>query len=164
MSGTSSDDADYDGFTIKDLSQVRWTPRLESILEEMLIRNQFDFKNAAKEFERTLNKDEPRDSASMYKIDGKTLQLRWTDIEIRRHVIPKMMEKNKLDDLQQAAEDNEELPPLEEPLEEAKEFLHDVINKMRGRDNSPSSSDEENKSKNMNSTAQTSALDLEELD
>jgi hypothetical protein len=31
----------------------------------------------------------------MFKIDAKTLQLRWTDIEIRRHVIPKMLEEKK---------------------------------------------------------------------
>jgi len=61
----------------------------------MLIRNQFDFKHSSKEFERLLNKEEPKDSSSMFKIDPKTLQLRWTDIEIRRHVIPKMIEDNK---------------------------------------------------------------------
>lgn len=94
VSGTSSEsEREYDGFTIKDLSQVKWTPRLEANLEEMLIRNHFDFKESAKEFERILNKTEPRDSSSMFKVDGKTLQLRWTDIEIRRHVIPKMNEK-----------------------------------------------------------------------
>ncbi len=51
VSGTSSEsDTDYTGIEIKDLSQVRWTPRLEATLEEILIRNQFDFKNTAKEF------------------------------------------------------------------------------------------------------------------
>lgn len=63
-------------------------------LEEILVRSQFDFKNSAKEFERLLNKSEPKDSKSMFKIEGKTLQLKWTDIEIRRHVVPKMMEKS----------------------------------------------------------------------
>ena len=33
-----------------DLTQVKWTPKLEATLEEILIRNQFDFKVTAKEF------------------------------------------------------------------------------------------------------------------
>ena len=69
------------------MSQVRWTPKLELLLEEMLVRNQFDFKPAAKEFERLLNKEEKN---SKYRIDGKSLQLKWTDIEIRRHMMHKM--------------------------------------------------------------------------
>ena len=31
---------------------------------------------------------------TVYKIDSKTLQLRWTDIEIRRYVIPKMQQES----------------------------------------------------------------------
>jgi hypothetical protein len=38
------------GKTRADLSQVKWTPKLELTLEEILIRNQFDFKLTAKEF------------------------------------------------------------------------------------------------------------------
>jgi hypothetical protein len=30
----------------------------------------------------------------VFKIDFKILELRWTDIEIRRHVMPKMQEGN----------------------------------------------------------------------
>jgi hypothetical protein len=51
---------------------VRWTPRLEATLEEILIRNQFDFKNTAKEFQRVLNRDEGSTNVA-YKIDSKTL-------------------------------------------------------------------------------------------
>jgi hypothetical protein len=73
VSGTSSEsDTDYTGIEIKDLSQVRWTPRLEATLEEILIRNQFDFKNTAKEFQRVLNRDEGTTN-TVYKIDSKTL-------------------------------------------------------------------------------------------
>lgn len=93
VSGTSSEESDTqasEGFTIKDLSQVKWTPKLEASLEEMLVRNQFDFKSSAKEFERQLNKAEVAANKTMFRIDAKTLQLRWTDIEIRRHVMPKM--------------------------------------------------------------------------
>jgi hypothetical protein len=41
VSGTSSeDDVEYGpGFTVKDLSQVRWSPKLEAELEDMLVRN-----------------------------------------------------------------------------------------------------------------------------
>lgn len=94
---------------------MRWTPRLEANLEEILIRNQFDFKHTAKEFQRVLNRDEGTTNI-VYKIDSKTLQLRWTDIEIRRYVIPKMQQESR-----QAAsaksqvdeEEDEQLPPLE---------------------------------------------------
>lgn len=91
MSGTSSDsDVEYGpGFTVRNLNQARWTPKLEACLEEMLVRNQFDFKSTSREFERHLNREED-DKSIVYKIEPKTLQLRWTDIEIRRHHIPKM--------------------------------------------------------------------------
>lgn len=113
VSGTSSEsDAEYDGFKLLNLSQVRWTPKLEITLEEILIRNHFDFKCSSKEFERFLNKNEEKDKSAMFKVDGKTLQLRWTDIEIRRHVIPKMIETNRL--AEEVAPDDEDLAPLEE--------------------------------------------------
>jgi hypothetical protein len=84
-----------DGFKILDLSGVRWTPRLEASLEEMLIRNQFDFKPVAKEFERMLNKQEPPSNKTVFRIEPKNLALKWTDVEIRRHVMPKMHEKKQ---------------------------------------------------------------------
>jgi len=40
----------------------------------------------------------------VYKVDYKILQLRWTDIEIRRHVMPKMQEGNLASNDQAAAE------------------------------------------------------------
>ena len=54
-----------------DLAQVKWTPKLEATLEEILIRNQFDFKLTAKEFQRYLNVIE--DGDKFYIIDGKNL-------------------------------------------------------------------------------------------
>lgn len=45
-----------------------------------------------------------------YKIDAKTLQLKWTEIEVRKHVIPQMQNENNADN--EALEDD--LPPLEE--------------------------------------------------
>lgn len=79
----------------------------------MLVRNQFDFVGAAKEFQRYLNSNELADSSNdFYKIDSKKLQLKWTDIEIRRHVIPTLnQEEEKTSD----DEDEDELPPLEQP-------------------------------------------------
>jgi hypothetical protein len=55
------------------MSQARWTPKLEATLEEILIRNQFDFGLASKEFERYLNKNEPHAENTVFRIDGKTL-------------------------------------------------------------------------------------------
>ena len=72
-----------------DLTQVKWSPKLESILEDILMMNQFDFKLAAKEFCNHLNLQNNQ-SNNFFVIDGKNLQLKWTDIEIRRHVLPKM--------------------------------------------------------------------------
>ena len=50
VSGTDSESDSQAGKTIKGLSAVKWIPRMESDLEEMLVRNQFDFKAVAKEF------------------------------------------------------------------------------------------------------------------
>ena len=44
----------------------------------------------------------------MFKIDAKTLQLRWTDIEIRKHVMPSM-ETATVDDF-----DDKDLQPIED--------------------------------------------------
>ena len=45
VSGTDSEsEPDTMGRMVKDLTAVSWTPGLEAKLEEMLIRNAFDFK------------------------------------------------------------------------------------------------------------------------
>ena len=57
------------------------------------MNNLFDFAEAAKEFQKHLNDIERGDgSNAWFKVDPKTLQLKWTDIEVRkqRHVIPSM--------------------------------------------------------------------------
>ena len=53
----------------------------------------------------------------MFKIDYKTLQLRWTDIEIRRHVMPKMQQSNFEEDgkAAEAQQVDDDFPPLKEP-------------------------------------------------
>ncbi len=51
MSGTDSEsEPDTMGRMVKDLTGVQWTPALEGKLEEILIRNAFEFKQAAKDF------------------------------------------------------------------------------------------------------------------
>lgn len=117
VSGTDSEsEPDTLGRMVKDLTAVQWTPSLEGRLEEILIRNAFDFKSAAKEFQRYLNCPENPDvmQTVFYKIDAKTLQLKWTDIEIRKHVIPQMQQDhdNAEDGANEDVEDD--LPPLEQ--------------------------------------------------
>lgn len=48
-----------------------------------------------------------------YMIDPKTLQLKWTDIEIRKHVIPQMQQEQNNNE-----EVEDDLPPLEQPATE----------------------------------------------
>lgn len=89
----------------------------------------------------------------MFKIDGKTLQLRWTDIEIRRHVIPKMIETNRLQEESRPDDDDEDLPTFEEAPTQQE---GGVSSKLIQYDSS-SGSDTENRTQN-------TGLDLEELD
>ena len=61
--------------------------------------------------------DNPDEVQSLFfKIDAKTLQLKWTDIEIRKHVIPDMQKQQS----KEAAASNEnvedDLPPLQEEV------------------------------------------------
>ena len=60
----------------------KWSPKSEEELEDTLIRHQFDFRTAARAFAKLINKNDPQ---KFYEIDVKTLQLRWTDIEIRKY-------------------------------------------------------------------------------
>jgi hypothetical protein len=46
------------------------------------MKHNFDFKAACRDFIKEVNKDTQE---QFYKIDVKTLQLRWTDIEIRKY-------------------------------------------------------------------------------
>ena len=47
-----------------------------------MIRHNFDFKVATREFIKFINKDDPD---KFFEMDVKTLRLRWTDIEIRKY-------------------------------------------------------------------------------
>ena len=77
----------------------------------MLLNNAFDFNATAKEFQRYLNSSANPDvmPTVFFKIDAKPLQMKWTDIEIRKHVIPNEQAK----EMEGADEDVEDdLPPL----------------------------------------------------
>ena len=101
---------------VKDLTAVQWSPALEAKLEDMLIRNAFDFKSAAKEFQRYLNSPDSTDSLQTvyYKIEAKTLQIKWTDIEIRKHVMPQMQKEQEYQDLDNEEVEDDDLPPLDQ--------------------------------------------------
>merc|ERR1712060_404634 len=92
VSGTDSEsEAETGGRMVKDISAIEWTPRLESELEEILIRNAFDFKAASKDFQHYVNSEKNNPEAIVtlfFKIDSKLLQRKWTEIEVRKHVIP----------------------------------------------------------------------------
>ena len=60
----------------------KWTNENESYLEEILIESAFDFKAATQEFMKYINE---KDNEKYYEVDEKTVQLRWTDIEIRKY-------------------------------------------------------------------------------
>lgn len=64
------------------LKPFKWTEKHELELEELLIKHMFDFKAALRDFLRLINH---QDSHNFYQLDMKTLQLRWTDIEIRKY-------------------------------------------------------------------------------
>ena len=72
--------------TIKTLQDVKWTPELEQVLEDALIGAGFNFEEAAETVSDRLNKD-LGDNFTTYRVDSKSLQLKWTDIEIRQHTM-----------------------------------------------------------------------------
>ena len=90
------------------------------MLEEILMKHQFDFKVATREFVKEINKE---DQENFFSIDVKTLQLRWTDIEIRNH---RLGDTKTLNDSQNVIEDD--LPQLENQPEAGK---RDKVNAMR---------------------------------
>jgi hypothetical protein len=62
--------------------QFKWTSEYEDMLEELLMKHSFDFRAASRDFIKGINSE---DQENFYTIDVKTLQLRWTDIEIRKY-------------------------------------------------------------------------------
>lgn len=83
MTSDSESDADSIMRNNRQIIQFKWTPEYEDLLETLLMKNFFDFNATAKEFARTLNANVDEDK--WYAVDAKSLQLRWTDIEIRKY-------------------------------------------------------------------------------
>lgn len=71
----------------EEREMMKWTPFYEEALEESLLKSMFDFEGAARELSHMVNDpaeiEEGR--AKFVDITAKTLQLKWTDIEIRQH-------------------------------------------------------------------------------
>lgn len=74
------------------------------------MRNFFDFNASAREFSKVVNND-PTDT-KWYQIDAKSLQLRWTDIEIRKYRLGANNSQSQQEEVE--AEQDDPLPPLEE--------------------------------------------------
>jgi hypothetical protein len=96
-------------------AQFKWTPEHEEELEEILITFSFDFKSATRAFCKYVNKNDPD---NFFEMDVKTIQLRWTDIEIRKYRLSGQSDnflggRVNLDD---------DLPALEESKELSKDF------------------------------------------
>jgi hypothetical protein len=75
-----------------------------------LIKHSFDFKAATRDFVKEINKE---DQQNFFSMDVKTLQLRWTDIEIRKYRLADSFAPKPLSS-GGSAEDDDELPPLED--------------------------------------------------
>eukprot|EP00347_Sterkiella_histriomuscorum_P004474 403360327 len=123
MTSDSESDAESLIRNQKQIIPFKWTPEYEDILENILMKNFFDFNAAAKEFSRYLN--EKVEEGKWYQVDAKSLQLRWTDIEIRKYRLHQannqqndQSPRRKADQGYNEQEDNEEddegLPPLEQ--------------------------------------------------
>ena len=107
---TSDSESEYEQ-QVKASKQVvpfKWSVEYEDQLEQILIRNFFDFNAAAREFSKIINSNPT--SQNWYQIDAKSLQLRWTDIEIRKY----RLGNNKEESQEDHVEIDEPLPPLEE--------------------------------------------------
>ena len=109
MGAVVTTDSESEAPKDKEVVPFKWTPENEEQLEDILTSNMFDFRHAAREFSRVVNSN--NEGNKWYEIDAKALQLRWTDIEIRKY----RLAQHKIQNYNNAqVEDDEELPPLEE--------------------------------------------------
>lgn len=109
--------------------QFKWTQQNETLLEEILMKHYFDFISASKEFSQIINDSLSKTTGGEqvgYQIDAKSLQLRWTDIEIRKYRLnqgssqPHDIDEEELKEEEKILEDasEDDLPPLEENPDE----------------------------------------------
>jgi len=90
----------------------KWTPELEDLLEDILVKNQFDFRSASREFVKAINSE---NLETFLQVNVKQLQLRWTDIEIRKYRLPNAPQSNSdSEEPKPEATQDDELPPLEQ--------------------------------------------------
>ena len=108
--GVSGTDSESDREFLKTMRGQRivlpfkWNTKNEELLEEILIKHNFCFKAATREFTTLVNKDDPN---NFFEMTSKKVELRWTDIEIRKHRLSQQqnISANSLE---------EELPPIQE--------------------------------------------------
>lgn len=91
-----------------------WDEFYENKLEEILITNMFDFTKSAYDFSNLVNNfdDMPIHDRFYYEITPKILQMKWTDVEIKKFRIQEF-KKDREEDIQYANRNNEEVPDLE---------------------------------------------------
>ena len=104
----------------REKNKFNWTPEAEEQLEDVLIKNQFDFRAASREFCKLINQN----SAMFYSMDVKQLQLRWTDIEIRKYRLPTDDQRN----LSGEEESTADVPRLEQVEQAKPEPIRSVLN------------------------------------
>jgi hypothetical protein len=92
----------------------KWTEFYEDKLEELLIKHMFDFIRAAQEFSAMVNNfdDENEQNKFYYEITPKILQMKWTDVEIKKYRIHEFT-KDK-EDLDDEESEDEEVPDVEQ--------------------------------------------------
>lgn len=94
--------------------QFKWTSEYEDMLEDLLIKHSFDFRAASRDFIKEINSEEQE---NFYTIDVKTLQLRWTDIEIRKYRLTSDKPTDE-SDTQIDSSSPREAPPAQVPADE----------------------------------------------
>ncbi len=146
---TSDSESEYEQQVkaTKQMVQFKWTTEHEDQLEQILMRNFFDFNASAREFSKVINSN-PTDT-KWYQIDAKSLQLRWTDIEIRKYRLG-------ANQSQPHEEDADPLPPLEEFKERQPE--------PKGNQNEDEGEEVETEEATQDSGVTSYYTNLEELD
>ena len=83
MDATGGSDSEGESGAVRGLRQaemLKWKDPYEEKLEALLVEWEFDFEQVARDFRAFLRKEEP---GKRYEINARTLQLKWTDIEIK---------------------------------------------------------------------------------